>query len=990
MKELIWILLTFVASYKVLGTDQDKIDLEKKCPNCCLLPKNFENGKITSRFQQKSLLVPEDTILTFKCRPRYHLSGKRFSICISGKWLPEIPKCIAQSCTPPPLLENGEPILKLGSKIFPVGTRIKYRCDDGYELSTDNELICVRNKSHFLWSGETPTCTAIPQCNDPGVSSDGYHLGECCYRGSVLQYRCNPGFTLIGSETLICIGENWDEPRPLCQPDEFCPVPDVIQHGRIVGEKSGDFYQYDDQISIECERGYAVSNGSDLLFCEDGHWDEEIPNCSEIKCSPPIIPENGFIHEENQTTFPFEFEVNFACQEGFLLVGNSWSSCGELGWSNPSPSCKKIQCPIAPVPESGWKKGDSNEVGAIVEYGCFSGYQLLGSSKRECLSNGKWSGELTICDAKENDCPNPGIPINGMKIGRFYKFGDVVEFKCNLGKTLIGSEKRICQKNGDWSGSEAICLDENDFDQKESVRSHLQEIIQSEKNEQEDILNEYKQILEENANNSDSLSRAIDLNHPNRLVFYFVFDISGSIGNENLRKSINFAKLLVKEIGVSKDGSRVGAMTFSNTAEIKFYPIDYENSEDVINALDTIKFTKGGGTATRLALRLLKDQMIPLTEETLKGKQKPIIFLMTDGKSNMEGDPMHDAEELKKYGVEIYCIGITGDRNMKTLYDIATTKEEHVFILDSYDTIDWLIQEIINGTVDYSIKCGIQKSVIPDKEEDTDNRGRVVGGRKATYPWPWMAALYFVDSTVGDLSKAEHRCGGSVIGKSWILTAAHCFYDKKGNLINKENIIVNLGLLNVKKRSNLQQIPIENYIIHQNFSRKSHHNDIALVKLSREAEFNIFVRPICLPPSYSKLPKGIKFYREGERAIAIGWGYDKSVKKGEEAGNPVDHLKRLNMPIQNDITCRNSLNNRYEFTDAMFCAGRGKGEEDTCKGDSGGPLMQPMINDVGQKYWTQVGIISWGEGCAQKDSYGFYTHVAKLKEWIELTTTKNQ
>lgn len=985
MKQFVWLLLTFVISGKVFGINQDEVK-PKTCPNCCLLPKNFENGEISSDIRLNTSMVPIHTVLIFKCRPNFQLRGRDISICVSGKWLPELPKCIPESCPPPPLLENGEAILQSGSEYFQIGTRIKYRCDDGYELIRGDELICMKNSSNLLWSGDTSVCTVIPQCDDPGVSSDGYRLGECCSRGSILQYGCNLGFTLIGNETLVCMGETWNNLRPLCQPEEFCPVPHVIPHGKIIGEKLGDFYENDDQITVECDRGYTITNGSDLLFCEDGHWDEEIANCTEIRCSPPEIPENGFVHEENQTAFPYEFEVNFACQDGYLLIGNSWSACRELGWSNPTPSCRKIRCPIPPIPEGGWKIGDSYEVGDIVEFGCFSGYQLLGSSKRECLPNGKWNGELTICNSKENDCPNPGIPINGIKIGRLYKYGSVVEFRCDQGKKLIGSSERICEMNGEWSGSEAICLDENDFDQKESVSVRLQEIIQSEKIEQDDILNEYKDILKENANNSDSLSRAIDLNHPNRLVFYFVFDVSGSIGNENLRKSINFAKLFVQVIGVSEDGSRVGAMTFSETAEIKFYPMHYETSEDVINALDAIQFTKGGGTATNSALRLLKDVMIPLTEETLKGKQKPIVFLMTDGKFNMEGDPMYDAEELKKYGVEIYCIGITGDRNMNTLYDIASTKEEHVFILDSYDTIDWLIQEIINGSVDYSIKCGIQKSVMAEKEvEEEEDRERVVGGRKAIHPWPWMAALYFAENTDEDLSKAHLRCGGSVIGKSWILTAAHCFYDRKGNLISKENIVVNLGLLNVKKRSHLQEIPVENFIIHPEYVRKAHHNDIALVKLSREAEFNVFVRPICLPPSYSELSKETKFYREGERTVAIGWGYDKSVKIGEEAGNPIDHLKRLNLPIQNDITCKNSLNSSYEFTDAMFCAGRGKGKEDTCKGDSGGPLMQPMVNDLGQKYWTQVGIISWGVGCAQKGTYGFYTHVSKLKDWIELT-----
>ncbi|XP_023220733.1 complement factor B-like isoform X1 [Centruroides sculpturatus] len=984
MYAFLCLLMMFAANSDDANADQTEMNSLNECTDCCILPKQFKNGKIISQFPGHTLKIPSHTVINFKCRSNYKLKGKRTNKCINGKWLLKHPTCIPKSCQPPPLVEHGEPILQSNKAEFPISTRVKYRCDEGYELRGGNELICIKRGFSLEWSGERPICTDIKDCRDPGISSDGYRLGECCKKGSTVHYSCNSGFTLVGAETIVCTEKGWSNPRPLCRPEEFCPDPPVIPHGNLVGKKSGDFYQTNDEISIECEKGYSISQGSDLLFCDSGRWDDEFPQCSEIKCKLPKIPENGFIHEKNQSIFPFQFEINFGCQEGFILIGNWWSACTELGWSYPIPKCQKIRCPEPPTPEGGWKKGRSYEIGDIMEFGCFSGYQLLGSAKRQCLPNGRWSGELSRCDSKENDCPNPGIPINGIKIGRLYKFGNVVKFRCLPGKQLVGSKQRMCQNNGEWSGSEAICLDEHDFDRKESVSSRLQEIIDAEKTEQEDILEDYKESLKEN---SHIVSRAINLNHPDRLVFYFIFDISGSIGSEDFKKSVNFVKLLVKKIGVSVDGSRVGVMTFSNEAIIEFFPMIFTTTEDVITALDNLNFTKGGGTATRLALKELKNKMIPLTENTLGGKQKPIVFLMTDGKANMEGDPMQDADQLKEYGVEIYCIGITGDRQMKTLYDIASTRDEHVFILDSYDTVDWLIQEIINGSVDYSVNCGIQKSVLvkgEEEEEEEDNLGRVIGGKRAKRPWPWMAALYFADNADEDLAKAVHRCGGSIIDKYWILTAAHCFY-QNDILIDKNHIVVYLGLLNVKNRKNLQKIRIEKYIFHPQYIKKTHHNDIALVKLGRQAEFNMFVRPICLPPTFSKLPKDSQLYREGERAVAIGWGYDKPVAEVKEYLQPISHLKRVKLPIQNDITCKNSLNGKYDFTDRMFCAGKGKGDEDTCKGDSGGPLMQRMKNDLGQKYWTQVGIISWGVGCAQKGNYGFYTHVSKLVEWIEET-----
>lgn len=75
------------------------------------------------------------------------------------------------------------------------------------------------------------------------------------------------------------------------------------------------------------------------------------------------------------------------------------------------------------------------------------------------------------------------------------------------------------------------------------------------------------------------------------------------------------------------------------------------------------------------------------------------------GKANMGGRPEAEAELLKKAGVEIYCIGITGSIEKESLYKIASTSKDangehpNVFILQNYATMSWLVQEITNGTV---------------------------------------------------------------------------------------------------------------------------------------------------------------------------------------------------------------------------------------------------------------------------------------------------
>ena len=63
---------------------------------------------------------------------------------------------------------------------------------------------------------------------------------------------------------------------------------------------------------------------------------------------------------------------------------------------------------------------------------------------------------------------------------------------------------------------------------------------------------------------------------------------------------------------------------------------------------------------------------------------------------------------------------------------------------------------------------------------------------------------------------------------------------------------------------------------------------------------------------------------------------------------------------------------------ADICAGYSEGGKDTCQADSGGPLMALYDGEI-----AQVGITSWGIGCAQPSLYGVYTRLANFKGWID-------
>lgn len=157
--------------------------------------------------------------------------------------------------------------------------------------------------------------------------------------------------------------------------------------------------------------------------------------------------------------------------------------------------------------------------------------------------------------------------------------------------------------------------------------------------------------------------------------------------------------------------------------------------------------------------------------------------------------------------------------------------------------------------------------------------------------------------------------------------------------------------------------------------------DIALVKLTQAVRLNTFVRTVCLPEK-----------EEGDLAtvqasgIVAGWGVTRPLGLAEPPA-PRDFSKLLRhatLTIQNNQFCSNKTIVCYN-TALTFCAGDGKGEIDICQGDSGGAFLRE-IRRGRNLHWVAVGIVSWGEGCAQKNKYGYFTRVYPFIDWISKST----
>lgn len=180
--------------------------------------------------------------------------------------------------------------------------------------------------------------------------------------------------------------------------------------------------------------------------------------------------------------------------------------------------------------------------------------------------------------------------------------------------------------------------------------------------------------------------------------------------------------------------------------------------------------------------------------------------------------------------------------------------------------------------------------------------------------FPWHAAILKVERNSESVFNV-YMCGGSLIDKNVILTAAHCVHSKE-----PQSLRVRLGEWDTQTKDELfphQDRNVREVIVHPGYYKGGLYNDIALLIMDEPAKISEVVNTVCLPPVGSR---GSQF--DGKRCFASGWGKDLFGKEGKYQVI----LKRVELPVVPRPRCeellrQTRLGRNFLLHESFICAG---------------------------------------------------------------------
>ncbi|KAM8899315.1 complement factor B-like [Spinachia spinachia] len=658
----------------------------------------------------------------------------------------------------------------------------------------------------------------------------------------------------------------------------------------------------------------------------------------------------------------------YQCPDDYYPYPHLTRLCQPDGSWRPAPKryppqkCKVVECPDPNVLQNGnvvpflEKYFVHNETA----YECYSGYTLKGSSKRVCLPNGKWSDSTPICsrDSTENNCADPGIPAGTSRTGDIFGIDNTVKYSCIGNLLLVGSEERVCQESGQWTGIEPACYYRHTFDTSLEVSESFGSAIR-------DSLTILKPL------DDTQLGRKIRIPKNGTLNIYIGVDISESIEQEYIDDAIAAITVLISKISSFSVTPNYEIVFFSSEVFEIVKILDFLD-EDVKpkNMLHELKKFKVGdkntGTDLNLLFKTFLERMSIIKQRVGDKKfeeHRHVLMVFTDGAFNMGGSPDRTVQQIKNMVyldptgqkknesrdeyLDIYIFAIGRDPIDRDLMLLTAGNDgKHYFRMKEINNLNETFDDIIDEE-EVKDLCGLHK------EYKTE-----INGERKMYPW---SAFVRVEN------QGTRNCLGSLVTSKFILTAAHCF--KFGDLAEHVKVEIADGGIRDKY--------VKEFKLHQKYDIKAkvkigvsefYDYDVALIQLEKDVKISNMARPICIPCTIAT-----------SNALQL---VGHSTCKQQEEILLKNHLERVNFLTKqaSSVTLKEAHaklgGNRAEcighalaapgitttnvsevVTDNFLCTGGRTPFRDNiaCHGDSGGAVFKHY-----ERRTIQVALVSWG------------------------------
>jgi CUB/sushi domain-containing protein len=281
-----------------------------------------------------------------------------------GTWSPKAPECKPIRCPKPISPLHGK--LSWGGDLL-VGAWATFSCESGYDLNKNRTLSnyatrCTQSGNRKIcdgvWSPKKPCCTPR-SCDDPKTSNfkNGSIIGDAYFYPETIKLNCWEGYELVGDTSLFqCNHEGkWVEINE-----------SQVEDHAVVSQRVNDERKH----AKEC-----FGSNKTVTLPEVTNI-RSFPTCEPKNCGRPAVHENC---TASGNYFQYQGMVSYGRKPGFCLSGSDKIFCTASGvWSNTSPVCKRIRCPLLKLPSHGRIVIERTEyyVDDQADFICDSGYDL--------------------------------------------------------------------------------------------------------------------------------------------------------------------------------------------------------------------------------------------------------------------------------------------------------------------------------------------------------------------------------------------------------------------------------------------------------------------------------------------------------------------------------------------------------------------------------------------------------------------------------------